>query len=84
MATAQYSIKPNPKVPPCPKCGNNTHFTCRAEQVSEDMCEVWVTCKCRHDATNGDGFKRLEDVWGDVGQDSFFDALRFTWIELLT
>lgn len=74
------TIKPNPKVPKCPKCGNNTIFKCYSDYCAEDCCEIWATCNCGFEPSNGD---RVEDVWGGVGDNNCIDAIRFTWVEPL-
>lgn len=64
MGQTAFSLKENTRYEKCPKCGNNTKFICKSEQCAEDCCEVWVECVCGFDPTMGDGYKRVEDVWG--------------------
>ena len=75
MATRKVTTKID--MHPCPKCGNRRDFKIVAEQVAEDLCEVWVECKCGHapDAC------RFEDVWGSVGNENSNYALGF-WNEV--
>jgi predicted RNA-binding Zn-ribbon protein involved in translation (DUF1610 family) len=68
----QIQLKENTKVTPCPKCGNNTRFTLRAERCAEDLCETYVVCKCGHEATGGD---RYENVWGETDNNAALVAL---------
>ncbi|MYM92638.1 hypothetical protein [Duganella vulcania] len=63
MTTRRILLKPNDKIRPCPKCGQNTEFTIHSAQVAEDLCEVWAECKCGHEPDSGD---RFEDVFGGV------------------
>jgi len=65
MAERQIQLKPNTQVTLCPMCGNNTHFTLKAEQCAEDLCETFVVCKCGHEPTSETG-DRYENVWGDM------------------
>ena len=61
----KLELKQNTQVTPCPKCGNNTHFTLRAVQFAEDCCETFVVCKCGHEPT-GESGNRYENVWGEM------------------
>jgi hypothetical protein len=67
-------LKPNNKVTPCPKCGNNTHFTLHAVQFAEDCCETFVVCKCGHEPT-GESGDRYENVWGEMDNGAAMIAL---------
>ena len=71
-----YRLKPNERYDACPKCGNNTEFTCHSEQVAEDCCEVWVVCKCGYDPFNiiGPSY-RFEDAMGGTYKEIFLAAL---------
>lgn len=77
MATRKFTLLDG-VVEPCPKCGNTTTFVARAEQVAEDCCDVWVTCVCGYDPTDGTG-DRLEDVWGSLDKGTIFAALECGW-----
>ena len=52
----------------CPECGQDYSFEAHAEQVREDLCEVWVTCCCGYDPTADDHSKRAESVMGDLSK----------------
>lgn len=69
----RFSVQQNTIVSCCPACGNNTEFWINSQQVSEDCCETWVTCKCGHDP-HGIG-ERLEDTWGGTDEESCRIAL---------
>lgn len=60
----KLTLNPNTQVSPCPKCGNNTRFTLRAERCAEDLCETYVVCECGHEPT-GESGDRYENVWGE-------------------
>lgn len=77
----KVSIKPNDKVPACPKCGNATHFTVHSQQVAEDCCEVWAVCKCGFDPTENNNGHRLEDVWGGTDDDNCINAIAISWTD---
>lgn len=68
------ALKPNDKIRPCPKCGNNTRFTLHAERCAEDLCETFVVCKCGYEPTYGIG-GRYENVWGEMDNDAAMVAL---------
>lgn len=76
------TINPNPKVPACPKCGNNTNFKCYSERAGEDCCDLWCTCVCDYTPMKS-SLECVEDVWGGLDNDNCLDAIRFTWIDLL-
>ena len=86
MSTREVKYKQNEFIKPCPKCGNNTEFTIRSEQVCDDGCEIWAICKCGYDPTSydeaGSGY-RVEDVWGGCNDDNCQDAIRFAWNDTL-
>ena len=75
------TLKPNDKITPCPKCGNNTSFTLRAERCAEDCCETFVVCKCGHEPT-GESGDRYENVWGECDNAAAQVALSW-WNEAL-
>ena len=77
----KFNLKENTKVTPCPKCGNNTHFTLRADRCAEDLCETFVSCKCGYEAT-GSGGDRYENVWGEMDNSAALVALD-CWNEAL-
>jgi len=60
----------------CPSCGNRHEFVCVAEQVAEDLCEVWIQCKCGHKPHSD---YHVEDVWGDVGPEMAAMCIRHSW-----
>lgn len=62
----------------CPKCGNRQDFVARSAQVAEDLCEVWIKCKCGFDPTEHRTEFRLEDVWGSLDEGTISNALD-TW-----
>lgn len=74
-STRKFILKPNVTVTPCPRCGNNTVFTGYSVQVSEDCCEVYVTCQCSYDPTEQNTDYRFEDVWGSLDDDNLMVAL---------
>jgi hypothetical protein len=82
MSSRKIKYKPNTYIKSCPKCGNNTEFTIRSEQVYEDGCEIWAICKCGYDPTSyeymGSSY-RVEDVWGGCGDDNCQDAITHSW-----
>jgi len=82
MSSRKVKYKENKYIEPCPKCGNNTEFTVRSEQVCEDGCEIWAVCKCGYDPTSyeesGSGY-RVEDVWGGCSDDHCQDAITYSW-----
>ena len=61
MSSRNIKFRENSKVTPCPKCGNNTRFKAHSAQVGEDVCEVWLECKCGHQPPSEFSF---EDVMG--------------------
>lgn len=73
MSTRKFAIPRNSQVEPCPKCGNNTQFTARSEQVAEDGCEVWIVCRCGHDPHGP--LDRMESVMGGCDDDNVREAL---------
>jgi hypothetical protein len=60
VALRSIKLKPNRKVEPCPKCGNNTKFTAHSQQFSEDCCEGWLECACGFDPTDDRSSYRFE------------------------
>jgi len=84
MGIRKVRYKPNEFIAPCPKCGNNTEFTIRSEQVCEDGCEIWAECKCGYDPTSydeaGSGY-RIESVWGGTSDESCEVAIHHAWNE---
>lgn len=75
MGRRVFNIKQNQVIKKCPKCGNNTSFVGRSEQVAEDICDVWVECKCGYDPTQYKIGHRLEDVWGTIDNENLSLAL---------
>lgn len=76
------TLKPNTTVPVCPKCGNNTAFKCYSQQVCEDGCELWCTCKCGYTPIKS-SLEHVEDVMGGLCDSNCIDAIRFTWSDLI-
>lgn len=74
MAHRRIRLKPNKRIKPCPKCGNNTRFTLNAEQCAVDCCEIFVVCQCGYEPTNEIG-DRYEDVWGYMDTNAAMVAL---------
>ena len=70
----KLTLNPNTQVAPCPKCGNNTQFTLRAERCDEDLCETYVVCKCGHEPA-GESGKRYENAWGEMDNGAAMIAL---------
>ena len=70
-----FTIKENAIYTPCPRCGNNTHFTGFSEQSGVDCCDVWIECKCGYDPTAEHTTYRYEDVWGGVNIETMTMAL---------
>ena len=70
----KLELKQNTQVTPCPKCGNNTRFTLRAERCADDCCETYVVCACGHEPA-GEGGHRYENVWGETDNDAARVAL---------
>ena len=83
MSTRQIKYKSNTSIAICPKCGNNTEFTIRSEQVSEDCCDIWAICKCGYDPTEGDTGNRVEDTWGGVDDGNCQLAICYAWSETI-
>lgn len=81
MGVKEFSITGG-NVPACPACGNRQYFRAHSDQVAEDYCDVWVTCRCGHDLTADKFGLRMEDVWGVLDRDTIAAALRCTWIDL--
>lgn len=71
-STRSVRFKPGSNIAPCPKCENKTDFVINSQQVCEDLCEVWVACKCGHETPPD---HRLEDVWGSLGYDNVVAAI---------
>lgn len=81
MSSRKVKFKENSDIIPCPECGNKIEFIARSEQVGEDICEVWIECKCGFNPfKGGDG---LEDIWGGVDDDNVYWAIN-EWNDLLT
>lgn len=68
---------------PCPSCGNTIRFIGRSQQVMEDLCEVWIECKCGHDPTQGNSGDRMESVWGSLDKQTLGIALDGTWNRMI-
>lgn len=83
MGSRMIRLVSNEDTPKCPKCGNNTVFKIRSEQVAEDNCDVWVVCKCGYDPTKSNTLNRMEDVWGSLDDDTCLDAVQFTWSDII-
>lgn len=79
MIQRVVTLRENACITPCPKCGNNSLFTARSQQVGEDICEVWVACQCGYDPTKGNTDHRVEDIWGSLDQDTVMCALLNSW-----
>lgn len=79
----KVQLKENSIVTVCPKCGNNTKFTVRAERCAEDCCDVWIECVCGYDPTADKTLYRLEDVWGSVDEGNVRVALD-CWNDAIT
>lgn len=61
----------------CPECGCSTTFIVHSEQVTEDCCEVWVTCGgCGYDPTLGWRDWRVEDVWDSLDESTVYGAIQ--------
>lgn len=68
--TKTFHVSKYSAIRPCPECGNVKEFTAHSEQVAEDMCEVWVSCKCGHAPG-----ERIESVMGEIDKDTISNAL---------
>ena len=79
MGERAITLRQNTEITPCPKCGNNTRFKARSQQVAEDGCEIWVECRCGFDPTAGNTDQRVEDVWGSLDQATVRAALYYSW-----
>lgn len=62
----KFQLKPG-HVVPCPRCGNTEVFFANSQQVAEDCCETWISCKCGHAPESSD---RRECVWGDISKEA--------------
>jgi hypothetical protein len=89
MASRKFKIAPDNPYLPCPKCGNKEEFYAHSQQVCEDGCEIWVSCrKCGydpfHDYENIEGCTGycVEDVWGSIEPATISMALD-SWDELI-
>lgn len=51
----------------CPECGNNKEFTLRKDHMINNLCEVWVECKCGYSV-----FKRTENIWNGIDDEYGF------------
>lgn len=79
MGSVKFKVAENSQIEKCPKCGNNTSFTGKAEQVAEDSCEVWIVCSCGYDPTADDTSHRMEDVWGSLDKETILAAIQSSW-----
>lgn len=79
MSSRKVTFKPNNEIEKCPKCGNNTEFVVKSNQVCEDGCEIWAVCKCGYDPTEHSYGCRIEDVWGTIDKYSINSAISVTW-----
>lgn len=84
MNIRPFNVAKEASVPPCPQCGNSVEFVARAQQVAEDLCEVWVICACGYDPTREHPDMRLEDVWGTLDNATVTLALQCSWAEPLS
>jgi len=71
----RIQLKENDEIERCPKCDNNTEFIAYSKQVAEDVCNVWMVCKCGYDPTAENTLLRYEDVWGGVDKENCLMAL---------
>ena len=78
-----FKHKTGEGIEPCPDCKNREQFIGVSQQVAEDCCEVWVTCACGYDATEGRPGDRMEDVWGSLDAGNLYAALESCWNEPL-
>ena len=69
------TVKRTDRILKCPKCENNIKFKAKANQVAEDLCNVWVECICGFDPTLENTNYRYEDVWGEMSKDTINLAL---------
>jgi len=76
-------FKPHSDIEPCPKCGNKEHFKIHSQQVAEDYCNIWASCKCGFCPTENNTDSRIEDVWGGTDDNNCYDAMTFTWNDVL-
>lgn len=76
MAKRAFRHKTGDGIEPCPKCANRIAFVGLSQQVAEDLCEVWVTCKCGY-APGPE--HRMEDVWGSLDPETLSCALQNCW-----
>jgi hypothetical protein len=83
MAKKRFQVKENKVIEKCPNCGNNTDFFAHSQQVCEDGCEIWISCKCGFDPTAGSIGYRMEDVWGSLGEGEIRAALSCCWNEII-
>lgn len=83
MVSRKIQLKSNNRVTPCPKCGNNTMFTVRAERCAEDCCDTWVVCVCGYDPTGEIPGSRYENVWGEVDESAALVAFD-CWNDAIT
>jgi hypothetical protein len=83
MGRRAFNVKNVDDIEPCPKCGNRERFVGMAQQVAEDLCEVWIVCVCGYDPTEGRSGDRMEDVWGSLDGATLACALSNCWDEPL-
>ena len=90
MGTRRFKIAPSESCQSCPKCGNKTDFLAHSNQVAEDCCEIWISCRtCGYDPfhdyehiENCTGYC-IEDIWGEINISTISMALD-SWNELIT
>lgn len=83
MGSRKVQFKPNAAIEKCPKCSNNSEFVMKSQQVCEDGCEIWATCKCGYDPTEHSSQHRMEDVMGSLTDENCVSALDCTWNEMI-
>lgn len=81
MGKRTFRHKTGEGIEPCPKCSNRQEFVGHSMQVSEDCCEVWISCKCGFEPGPG---HRMEDVWGSLDTGTLSCALQNCWNQGIT
>lgn len=71
MTTRRFNLKPGNPIAACPKCGQNTQFNAKSQQVCEDGCEVWIKCICGYAPKDG----QMDSVMGGCDEDNIRMAL---------
>lgn len=67
---------------PC-SCGNINEFNAYSQQVSEDCCEVWITCyACGYDPTENSFGERFESMMGGTEDSNVLNAIS-VWNDLV-